>query len=227
MSTPSTRCLDDAIDSAFDPGAIELAMLMHIANNPEKSPASTEEPGTARDIRGSEAGLDLVPAPGWLKQDAETVLPGLPLPSDHAPDLVEALRTQYMITVMTDPQLTVELVNALAVRTLVFRRSERWCEAVSTALLGTWSDPLWSDGHLPTTAIGALKAEARTVHRQLVPVWERRTRHGRVLSLDADLGGGLSLHDLVRGRRRPAGPHSGRGVRERAAQHRPARPRPG
>lgn len=35
------------------------------------------------------------------------------------------------------------------------------------------------------------------MHRQLVPVWKRRTRHGRVLSLDADLGDGLSLHDLV------------------------------
>ncbi|MET9387948.1 hypothetical protein ABZY09_44915 [Streptomyces sp. NPDC002928] len=35
------------------------------------------------------------------------------------------------------------------------------------------------------------------MHRQLVPVWRRRTRHGRVLSLDADLGGGLSLYDLV------------------------------
>jgi hypothetical protein len=28
-------------------------------------------------------------------------------------------------------------------------------------------------------------------------VWRRRTRHGRVLCLDAALGDGLSLHDLV------------------------------
>ncbi|MER7568858.1 hypothetical protein ABTZ93_38880 [Streptomyces sp. NPDC097941] len=35
------------------------------------------------------------------------------------------------------------------------------------------------------------------MHRQLVPVWRRRTRHGRVLSLEADLGDGLSLRDLV------------------------------
>ncbi|MDF3300149.1 hypothetical protein [Streptomyces tropicalis] len=47
------------------------------------------------------------------------------------------------------------------------------------------------------SALGQLKAEARTVHRQLVPVWRRRTRHGRVLSLDADLSDGLSLHDLL------------------------------
>ncbi|WAZ26578.1 hypothetical protein STRCI_008172 [Streptomyces cinnabarinus] len=30
-----------------------------------------------------------------------------------------------------------------------------------------------------------------------MPVWRRRTRAGRVLSLDAGLGNGLSLHDLV------------------------------
>ncbi|MEU0950164.1 hypothetical protein ABZ379_47115 [Streptomyces canus] len=30
-----------------------------------------------------------------------------------------------------------------------------------------------------------------------MPLWRRRTRHGRVLSLDADLDDGLSLHDLV------------------------------
>ncbi|MGW2287013.1 hypothetical protein [Streptomyces phaeochromogenes] len=79
---------------------------------------------------------------------------------------------------------------------LVLPRSDRWQEAVHTALLGDWSDALWHTGYLPSAALGALKAEARTVHRQLVPVWRRRTRHGRVLSLDADLGG-LSLYDLV------------------------------
>lgn len=31
----------------------------------------------------------------------------------------------------------------------------------------------------------------------LQPLWRRRTRHGRVLSLDAALGDGLSLHDLI------------------------------
>ncbi|MFE6892015.1 hypothetical protein [Streptomyces sp. NPDC057694] len=45
--------------------------------------------------------------------------------------------------------------------------------------------------------MGALKAEARQVHRQLVPLWRRGTRHGRVLSLDAELGDNLSLYDLV------------------------------
>ncbi|MFK0154066.1 hypothetical protein ACIQVK_18595 [Streptomyces sp. NPDC090493] len=35
------------------------------------------------------------------------------------------------------------------------------------------------------------------LHRQLTPVWRGRTRHGRVWSLDAPLGDGLSLRDLV------------------------------
>ncbi|MFI8234996.1 hypothetical protein ACIGDI_40010 [Streptomyces sp. NPDC085900] len=88
-------------------------------------------------------------------------------------------------------------VDYIAAKVLVTRRSERWREAVSTALLGNWCEPLWQTGHLPATALGALKTEACTLHRQLVPVWERGTRHGRVLSLDADLGGGLSLYGLV------------------------------
>ncbi|MCX5256717.1 hypothetical protein OOK27_21690 [Streptomyces canus] len=85
----------------------------------------------------------------------------------------------------------------LAARELVLPSSSRWNEAVSTALLGSWCDPLMSYGHLPATTLGALRAEARTLHRQLVPLWRRRTRHGRVLSLDASLGDGLSLYDLV------------------------------
>ncbi|GAB7109603.1 hypothetical protein JCM4814A_79180 [Streptomyces phaeofaciens JCM 4814] len=83
-----------------------------------------------------------------------------------------------------------------AAKAFMLCRSERWREAVSTALVGSWCDPLWQTGQLPHSALGALRAEARSVHRQLVPVWRRRTRAGRVLSLDADLGG-LSLHDLV------------------------------
>jgi hypothetical protein len=80
---------------------------------------------------------------------------------------------------------------------LVIPRSERWDEAVATALYGNWSDALWETGRLPATALGMLRAEARAIHRQLVPLWRRRTRHGRVLSLDAALGDGLSLYDLV------------------------------
>ncbi|MFJ4790815.1 hypothetical protein [Streptomyces sp. NPDC088794] len=85
----------------------------------------------------------------------------------------------------------------LAARDLVLPYGPQWGEAISTTLLGPWCDPLTATGHLPATTVGALRAEARTRHRQAVPLWRRRTRHGRVLSLDADLGDGLSLYDLV------------------------------
>ncbi|MFE4574630.1 hypothetical protein [Streptomyces chartreusis] len=88
------------------------------------------------------------------------------------------------------------LLDNVAARVLILPRSPRWREALSTALVGSWCVPLWVDGFLPVTALSSLRAEARAVHRQLVPIWRRRTRHGRVLSLDADLGG-LSLYDLV------------------------------
>ncbi|WP_333738215.1 hypothetical protein [Streptomyces sp. IBSBF 2806] len=88
-------------------------------------------------------------------------------------------------------------VDDIAAEVLILPRSERWREAVTTALVGEWCEPLVHAGHLPSTALGALKADARRVHRQLVPLWRRSTRHGRVLSLDADLGDGLSLYDLV------------------------------
>ncbi|MFJ4633490.1 hypothetical protein [Streptomyces sp. NPDC088847] len=90
-----------------------------------------------------------------------------------------------------------DLFRPLLHTKLPLPRSTRWDEAVHTALSGTWMAPLWESGRLPLTALGALKAEARVIHRQLVPVWRRNTRHGRVLSLDAALGEGLSLYDLV------------------------------
>nr|WSZ11939.1 hypothetical protein OH837_00525 [Streptomyces canus] len=121
-----------------------------------------------------------------------------------APDVLKALMIRDYVSGPPVSLFTLGLVSGFAAdsvqhflaHTLVLPRSTRWKEAVSTALLGGWCDPLLDTGQLPATALGALKAEARTLHRQLVPLWMRRTRHGRVLSLDADLGG-LSLYDLV------------------------------
>ncbi|MEV5523689.1 hypothetical protein AB0N43_24905 [Streptomyces pseudogriseolus] len=123
----------------------------------------------------------------------------------RAPGLVQALRlrTRTAAAVMFDDPTAAalnnqpELVDAFATKILVVPSSARWREAISTAVIGSsWCAGLLSTGHLPATALGALKTEARTLHRQLVPLWRRSARHGRVLSLDADLGG-LSLHDLV------------------------------
>jgi hypothetical protein len=88
------------------------------------------------------------------------------------------------------------MLDLVCTQALMLPRSHRWREAVETALVGDWSDALWDTGFLPVTSLGALRAAARVLHRQLVPVWQRGTRAGRVLSLDADLGG-LSLYDLI------------------------------
>ncbi|MFI1569051.1 hypothetical protein ACH4ZX_39605 [Streptomyces sp. NPDC020490] len=127
--------------------------------------------------------------------------------ADPYPDLVAAIGARGMacgawppvgvcVTTDTYADVMTDSTDHVTGRVLVLPRSERWREATSTALLGPWCDPLWQTGHLPTAALGALRAEARTLHRHLVPLWRRGTRHGRVLSLDADLGG-LSLYDLV------------------------------
>ncbi|MFF9100077.1 hypothetical protein ACF1AU_05725 [Streptomyces rubrogriseus] len=91
------------------------------------------------------------------------------------------------------------LVEAFAADVLGLARSARWREAVSTALLGDWAEPLFSGQRLDDAAVTRLRVEARTTHRHLVPLWRRRTRHGRVLLLDTPLGDGLSLHDLASG----------------------------
>ncbi|WP_162948070.1 hypothetical protein [Streptomyces europaeiscabiei] len=123
------------------------------------------------------------------------------LPSNCAPDLLAALRatgTVHRGYDVAPVRFEVdETLDEFAAQTLVVARSARRREAISTALLGDWSTSLWTVGHLPLAAFSSLKTDIDEVHRQLVPLWRRRTRHGRVLSLDAALGDGLSLHDLV------------------------------
>ncbi|MFE1442982.1 hypothetical protein [Streptomyces sp. NPDC058739] len=84
-------------------------------------------------------------------------------------------------------------------RNLVLPRGPRWREAVSSALLGDWIAPLESGGSIDAAVLGQIKAEARTIHRQLVPLWRHRVRGSRVLQLEAPLGDNLTLRDLVAG----------------------------
>ncbi|MFH8663114.1 hypothetical protein [Streptomyces afghaniensis] len=130
------------------------------------------------------------------------------MPADHQPheddhgeqpahDLLRLVEVRDALTYPLNPaSRDAEMYTRDAARCLVLPTSPRWQQALETALLGPWSDSLWDAGQLPSTALSALKSETRTLHRQLVPIWRRRTQHGRVLSLDADLGG-MSLHDLV------------------------------
>ncbi|MDT0488168.1 hypothetical protein [Streptomyces doebereineriae] len=122
--------------------------------------------------------------------------------NEHCPesDLGRSLYLRGRISGVIEPQTGVTeraLMDEFAAKVLVVPSGPRWREAMSTALLGDWSDPLVQTGCLHDTAVGALRAEARSLHKALTPLWRRGTRHGRVLSLDAKMGDGLSFYDLI------------------------------
>ncbi|WP_328663299.1 hypothetical protein [Streptomyces sp. NBC_00328] len=134
------------------------------------------------------------------------LIPPLPhdakLPWRCVPDIAYALNARAVL--VDNPTehdagnpLAAEIVKICLTTALCLPNSERWRQAVSDALLGDWVAPLTEQGRLTPLALGALKAEARSIHRQLVPLWRRGTRHGRTLSLDFPIGDGLSLYDLI------------------------------
>ncbi|MEV4559309.1 hypothetical protein AB0K51_20290 [Kitasatospora sp. NPDC049285] len=84
-------------------------------------------------------------------------------------------------------------------RTLVLARGPQWDDAVSTALIGGWADPLNHGGRIDASVVGRIKSEAEALHRAAVPVWRRRVRGSRVLLLETPIGDGLTLLDLVAG----------------------------
>ncbi|WAU78499.1 hypothetical protein O1Q96_01330 (plasmid) [Streptomyces sp. Qhu-G9] len=89
-----------------------------------------------------------------------------------------------------------DLIDAFAMQ-VIGRRGTRWREAVSTALLGEWADPFIQGHRLGPEAIAQLRKEAEQLHRQLLPLWHRRTCGSRLLLLDMPLGDGLSLYDVL------------------------------
>ncbi|WP_405633776.1 hypothetical protein OG933_45415 (plasmid) [Streptomyces sp. NBC_00016] len=133
----------------------------------------------------------------------EDLSPDLPAPGQAADEF------GYMLLLSQDVLNTVDgrgqLVGTMpewtaehAAGVLGLPRGKRWYDAVDMALRGSWSDPLWDTGFLALDVRSVLRAEVRAWHRASVPVHRRGgTRHGRMLSLDAELGHGLSLHDLL------------------------------
>ncbi|UKZ02836.1 hypothetical protein BOQ63_001500 (plasmid) [Streptomyces viridifaciens] len=86
-------------------------------------------------------------------------------------------------------------------------RGDRWSEALSTALLGDWADPLHDGTGLGLPALDRLRLETRTIHAQLGELWEKRTYgNKRVTSLDAPVGNGATLRDLLADRHLPDDP---------------------
>nr|WP_165987392.1 hypothetical protein [Streptomyces sp. YIM 98790] len=89
---------------------------------------------------------------------------------------------------------------------LGLNRSDRWTEALSSALLGDWIVPLYDGTGLGWPALGHLRSEARTLHAQLVPLWKRRPGKNRVLPLETPVCNGATLRDLLADRSLPDDP---------------------
>ncbi|MEU9472820.1 hypothetical protein AB0D78_40845 [Streptomyces avermitilis] len=120
-----------------------------------------------------------------------------PSPEYHgpAPDVMEAVWAREA-AVTGDSNA----IDRFASRVLVLRQGGQWREAVSTALLGDWARALDTPDGLPyESAVAELRTEALALHRQLTPLWRRRTGGSRVLLLDTPLGDGITLYDLIIG----------------------------
>ncbi|WP_327169921.1 hypothetical protein [Streptomyces subrutilus] len=89
---------------------------------------------------------------------------------------------------------------------LGLNRSERWTEALSSALLGDWVAPLYDGTGLGRPALDRLRSEARRIHTQLVPLWQRRPGKNRVLPLEMPVRNGATLRDLLADRSLPDDP---------------------
>ncbi|MDT9685047.1 hypothetical protein RND61_23735 [Streptomyces sp. TRM76323] len=68
---------------------------------------------------------------------------------------------------------------------------------MTTALMGPWAAPLLSGGSLAPSALEHLQAEAKEIHRQLTPIWQRKINRARLWSLDQIFGDGLTTYDVV------------------------------
>ncbi|WP_405891388.1 hypothetical protein OG427_38895 [Streptomyces sp. NBC_00133] len=74
---------------------------------------------------------------------------------------------------------------------------ERWRNAVSTAVIGTWAEPLNTGGSIGPADLDRLRAETRATHRQLTPMWHRKVHGDRLWSLDFEFGEGLTSYDVL------------------------------
>ncbi|MFG3404071.1 hypothetical protein [Streptomyces sp. NPDC048142] len=92
-----------------------------------------------------------------------------------------------------------QVVETFMTEVLGLCRGARWQEPVATALLGDWVGTLPIDGQVGPGGLERLKTETRELHRHLTPIWRRKVNGNRVHSLDVDLGGGLSVQDLIAG----------------------------
>ncbi|WP_405204079.1 hypothetical protein OG795_00075 [[Kitasatospora] papulosa] len=112
--------------------------------------------------------------------------------------VTEALSARQAILRSVGPEDWKPEVARFARRHLGVRKLDaEWLDAVSMALLGEWADALSDPVPNDVGALGRLRQEARSVHRQLMPLWERKSGPGRVWMLDYLLPSGGDLHEIV------------------------------
>jgi hypothetical protein len=125
-----------------------------------------------------------------MEPTAQTIVRGFMEMGRPVPDIVHALNARQAARTGDTVQLDVFTSDVLGL----------WCgwrEAVSTALIGDWANPLHADGSLGSAALKRLRDDTRISHRQATPMWRRKINRSRLLLLDTPLGDGLTLYDLV------------------------------
>jgi hypothetical protein len=134
-------------------------------------------------------GMAVLKADHPANQTIESALQSLNIP---VPEVIQALSAREAALAGDGPMIH-------SFTSEVLGRWSGWNEPVSTALLGDWAAPLYDRGHLTPEALDKLRSEASVIHRQLTPVWRRKTGQARWLLLDTPLGDGLTLYDLACG----------------------------
>ncbi|MFF7251533.1 hypothetical protein ACFZBU_47680 [Embleya sp. NPDC008237] len=124
--------------------------------------------------------------------DNQTIESGFRAVGVPVPDVVRAMNAREAARTGDGPALRAFVSEGLG-------RWSGWSEPVSTALLGNWADSLSTEGRLSPDAVDQFLAEARVINRQLKPIWLRRANRQNVRLLDAPLGDGMTLYDVLSG----------------------------
>jgi hypothetical protein len=124
--------------------------------------------------------------------DNQTIESGFRAVGIPVPDVVRAMNAREAARTGDQVALRAFVSEGLG-------RWSGWSEPVSTALLGNWADPLYNEGQLAPGAVDQFLAEAKVINGQLKPIWLRQANRDRVRLLDAPLGDGMTLYDVLSG----------------------------
>ncbi|MFJ5142783.1 hypothetical protein [Streptomyces sp. NPDC088707] len=122
----------------------------------------------------------------------QTIESGFQAVGIPVPDVVRALNARE--AAITGDQAAIGSYTSEALG-----RWSGWNEPISTALLGSWANPLYDEGRLSPGALDLFLADASVINKQLKPIWHRQTNREYVRLLDAPLSHGMTLYDVLSG----------------------------